>query len=241
MVLGTTKYSDWTKWQKNSIKSTDLVEVQTKTETELAGYETKKVQTGTKVETITKKVTEKYISRYTTKLVETGTKKIQTGTTTKTVTEKVVVGTVDKYVDTKTGTKVPANTSTTKYKVISTDTPDSCSYCENETIYTYEVYSVESVYDTVTKTVKVPVYKTVKTYEEQQVPVYDFRVVEKKEKVEIPVYKEVKIPQYKTVTYYRCRTKTVTPGYTDIKWSYSKTDSSLTSKGYKLTGNSKQV
>ena len=92
---------------------------------------------------------------------------------------------------------------------------------------------------TTTKTV--PVYKTINVYEEQSVPVYDYRTVTKTETVSTPVYKEVKVPVYRDVTYYRSQTCTTTKGSTDIKWSNSKNDTALISKGYKLTGNVKEV
>ena len=50
-----------------------------------------------------------------------------------------------------------------------------------------------------------------------------------------------KVEEYKDVTYYRYKTCTVKKGYTDIKWSENKIDTSLISKGYKLTGNVKEV
>lgn len=236
-----TTCTEWSSWQKEPITATSQIEVETKVETEIKGYKTVTVQTGTKTETVTKTVNERYISGYSTKLVVVGTKDVQTGTTTKEVTEKVAVGTVEKFVGVDSGTKVPQSTSTTKYYVISTDTPDSCSYCENETKYVWEIYSVETVYDVVTKTVTVPVYKTVNVYEKQQIPIYSYRTVEKEEKITVPVYEDKKIPEYHDVTYYRSKTCTTTPGTTDIKWSYNKFDSDLISKGYKLTGNVKKV
>lgn len=231
----------WSNWQKDPIKSSASVSVETKTENEIVGYDTTKVQTGTKQETTVKKVTEKYVSGYTTKLVKVGTKEVQIGTTTKTVTEKVAVGTVEVYSGIGSGTKVPANTSTKHYKVISTDKATSCSYCETETKYTWEIYDVETVYDVVTKTITVPVYKTIDVYEEKVVPVYDFRTVEKEEVTEIPVYGEKQVPKYGNVTYYRSKTCNKVPGKLDVKWSYNKQDRNLLDKGYKLTGNVKEV
>lgn len=236
-----TTCTNWSKWQKEAIEANDSIKVETKTEKELIGYTTTKVQTGTKVETITKSVVEKYISGYSTKLVFVGTKEVKVGTTTVDVTEKVAVGTVEVYGGIGSGTKVPKDTSTTKYVKISTDTPDSCSYCENETIYTWEIWNIETVYDVVTTQKVVDVYKTVNEYEEQQVPIYDYRTVEKKEKIETPIYEEIKIPQYEKVKYYRSRTCTFEPGIVDIKWSNSKMDSDLIGKGYKLTGNVKEA
>ncbi|MBR6690354.1 MAG: hypothetical protein IKL65_03380 [Bacilli bacterium] len=232
---------NWTSWQKEEVKATDLVKVETKTEKEFAGYKTIKVPV-TKTETVTKKVNERYISKYITELVMTGTKDVQTGTTTKTVTEKVKVGTVE--VDTGkigTGTAVPKNTSTTVYKKISEDTPTSCSYCENETIYTWKIYKIEPVYEVQEVTKEVPVYKTIKVYETKEVPVYSYRTIEKQEEVEKTTYEEKKIKQYKNVTYYRSLTCKINKGYTDIKWSKSKVDADLVGKGYKLTGNVKKV
>lgn len=232
---------NWTEWGKNKITATDLVKVETKTQKELTGYKTVKVPV-TKTETIKKEVTEKYISRYITQLVLTGTKDVQIGTTTKTVTEKVKVGTIEVATgEIGSGSVVPQKTSTKVYKVISKDTPTSCSYCENETIYTWEVYTIEPVYEVKEVEKEVPVYKTINVYETKEVPVYDFRTVEKEETVTKTVYETKKIAQYGDVTYYRSQTCKITKGYTDIKWSKSKIDSSLLGKGYKLTGNVKEA
>lgn len=236
-----TTCTDWSDWQEDKVDSSDSLKVETKTEKKLKGYKTITIQTGTKVEKITKTVTEKYIASYSTKLVLVGTKDIQTGNTTETVTEKVQVGTVEKYVSTDKGTRVPSDTADTVYKVISTDTPSTCSYCENETMYTWEVYSIEPVYDVITKEVTVPVYKTIKEYKEQNVPVYDYRTVDKEETVYTPIYEDRKIPEYENVTYYRFKTCKTTPSTTDIKWSYSKFDVDLIGAGYKLTGNVKEA
>ena len=236
-----TSCSAWSKWQKESVKATDLIKVETKKENEIVSYNTVKVPK-TITETITKQVTEKYISKYVTQLVLVGTKEVQVGTTTKTVTEKVQVGTVEVATGKiGTGSIVPKDTATIHYKVISSNTLDNCSYCENQTIYTWEEYKVEPVYDVVTRTVTVPVYKTINVYESREVPVYDFRVVEKQEQVTKTVYETKKVPVYGNVTYYRYQSCKINKGYTDIKWSETKFDADLLGKGYKLTGNVKQV
>ena len=232
----------WSNWQKTPVTATDDIKVETKTEKEITNYKTVKVQTGTKVETITEQVTEKYIKSYTTELVVVDTKKVDTGkTTTKQVTEKVAVGTVEKFESIGSGTVVPKDTSVYKYKNVTADKVPTCSYCEDETRYTWEVWKVETVYDVVTKTITVPVYKTVNVYEERPVPVYGYRTVEKKEKVSTPIYEERKIPEYGNIKYYRYKNCTTVKGKTDIKWSYSKLDTGLIGKGYKLTGNVKEV
>ena len=232
---------NWSKWQKDEIKATDLVKVETKEVEEIVGYKTIKVPY-TKTEIVTKQVTEKYVSKYVTQLVKVGTKEVQTGTTTKTTYKEVQVGT-EKVFTGKigTGTKVPTNTSTTTYKVISVDTPDSCSYCGNETYYTWEIYEIKPVYKVEKVVETIPVYKTVNVYETKEVPVYGFRVVEKEEEVTKTYYETKKVPEYGKVKYYRSQTCKINKGYTDIKWSESKIDSNLISKGYKLTGNVKQV
>jgi hypothetical protein len=97
------------------------------------------------------------------------------------------------------------------------------------------------VYDVVTKTKQVPVYKIVNVYEEKTTPVYDFKIVDVTEVKETPIYETKKVPVYGDVTYYRQKTCTFTKGSTDIKWSYSNMDASLIGKGYKLTGNVKEV
>ena len=234
--------TNWSAWQKQKINATDLVKVDTKTEKEITGYDTVKVPVTT-TETVKKQVTEKYIKEYVTELVKTGTKQIQVGTTTKTVTEKVAVGTIEKKTgEIGRGTVIPNNTSTYHYKLVGVpETPESCSYCRNETMYTWEVYKVETVYDVVEKKVQVPVYKTVNVYEKKEVPVYGFRTVEKEEVVTNTTYTEKKVPKYGNVTYYRSKVCTIKKGYTDIKWSESQNDTELINKGYKLTGNVKQA
>ena len=232
---------NWSNWQKDEIKSTDLVKVQTKEVEEIIGYKTVKVPY-TKTETVTKQVTEKFVSKYVTQLVKVGTKEIQTGTTTKTTYKEVQVGTTTVATGKiGSGTKVPANTSTTTYKVISADTPDSCSYCGNETYYIWEIYEIKPVYEVQKVVETVPVYKTVNVYETKEVPVYDFRVVEKEEEVTKTYYETKQVPEYGKVKYYRSQTCKINKGYTDIKWSESKMDSNLIGKGYKLTGNVKQA
>ena len=238
---GSTTCSVWSSWQKKEIKATDTVKVETKTEKEITGYETKKVKIGVKKKTITKNVAEKYVAGYTTKLVAVGTKKVQVGSTTKTTYSTVAAGTVSTYAGIGSGTSVPADTSTTTYKVVSTDKSRSCSYCATETIYTYEIYRLETVYKTVESTVEVPVYQNVTVYEKKQVPVYESKVVPKKEVIEEPIYKEEKVPVYSDIKYYRSKTCNTTEGTTTYKWSYSYPDKDLESKGYKFTGNVKEV
>ena len=242
VVPDKTTCTDWTKWGKDKLTATDSVKVETKVQNEIVNYKTVQVQDGTKTETIVVgQKAEKYISNYLTELVVVDTKQVKVGTTTKEVTEKVQVGTVEKYVGIDSGSKVPANTSTKAYKVVSTDKTASCSYCEDETVYTWEIWNIEPVYDVVTKTETVPVYKTVNVYGEKTTPVYSFRMVDITEEKVTPIFKDVKVPVYGDVTYYRQKTCTVKKGSTDLKWSSSNMDASLIGKGYKLTGNVKEV
>ncbi len=237
-----TTCTDWSEWQKTVINATDTIEVQTKVFNELIGYNKIKKQIGVKRTTTTTQVTEKYISGYTTELVVVDTKKINTGkTTTKTVTKEVKVGTVEKYAGIGSGTTVPKDTSTTHYKNVTANKGDSCSYCENETIYTWEIYKVEDVHDVVTTTEQVPVYKIVNVYEEKPVPIYSYRTVPKQEVKEEKVYDYVDEAVYSDITKYRSRTCTTTLGQPDYKWSLSKNDTDLINKKYKLTGNVKEV
>ena len=232
---------NWSNWQKDVIKATDLVKVQTNKVEESVGYKTITIPY-TKTEIVKKQVTEKYVSKYVTQLVLTGTKEVQTGTTTKITYKEVQAGTPTVATGKiGTGTKVPKNTSTTIYKVISTDTPDSCSYCGNETYYTWEIYEIKPVYKVEEVVETVPVYKTVNVYETKEVPVYALRTVEKEEEVTKTYYETKKVPEYGKVKYYRSQTCKINKGYTDIKWSESKMDSGLIGKGYKLTGNVKKV
>ena len=235
--------ANWTEWSKTKVTASDLVKVETKTQEEVVAYKTVKVPVTT-TEVVTKKVTERYVSKYITELVKTGTKDIQIGTTTKTVTEEVKVGTVEVRtgkIGKGTLKEIPKKTSTTTYEIISEDTPPNCSYCENETIYTWEIIEIKPVYEVREVTKTVPVYKTINVYETKEIPVYDFRTVEKKEKVEKTTYVDKKVEQYGKVTYYRSQTCKINKGYTDIKWSNTKLDIGLIGKGYKLTGNVKEA
>ncbi len=237
-----TTCTDWSSWKKNKITETNNVKIDTKIENEIVDYKTVKVQTGTKTETVVVgQKTEKYVVDYLTELVVTDTKKVQTGTTTKTITEKVQVGTVEKYAGIGSGTRVPEKTSTTVYKNVTVDTSDSCSYCNDKTGYTWEIWNIVPVYDVVEKTIEVPVYKTVNVYSEKTTPIYDYKYVDVTEEKVTPIYKNVKVPVYGDVTYYRQKTCTVKKGSKTIKWSYSNIDASLIGLGYKLTGNVKEV
>lgn len=242
LVVDDTKTcGDWTNWQKQTIQETDLVKVETKQEKEITGYKTVKVPVTT-TEVVTKQVTEKYEIKRISKLVLVGTKEVQTGTTTKTVTKEVQVGTVE--VNTGrigSGPTIPAKTDKYNYKYLSEDKIDGCSYCTNNTIYTWSIWEIKPVYEVREVTEEVPVYKTINVYEKQEVPVYGFRTVDKQEEVTKTTYKDKSVPEYGNVTYYRSLTCKINKGYTDIKWSNSKLDSSLISKGYKLTGNVKEV
>ena len=232
-----TTCNDWSKWQKTEVKATDTRQVETKVEHEIIDYRTVTIQTGVKKEI--KEVQEKYITGYTTKLVFVGTKQVKVGTTTKEVTEKVAVGTVRVFAGVGSGTRVPKDTDTRVYEVISQEDVRTCSNCEKEVKYTWNIYDLETVYDVVTRTVTVDVYKTIDVYEEQEVPVYGYRTVKKE--VETPIYTEYQIPEYGDVKYYRYRDCTVEKGTVDIQWSYSDADAELLKKGYKLTGNVKKA
>ncbi len=236
-----TTCSAWSEWQKIPITQTSSIQVETKKVNEITGYKTYTVQTGVNRKTITKKVTEKYIKDYTKELVVVGSRQVKVGTTTKTTTKKVAVGTTEVYAGIGSGTKVPTDTSTVHYKNVKADTPTSCSYCENETKYTWEVWNVETVYDVRDVTEEVPVYKTIYEYAEKQVPIYGYRTVDKEEVVEIPIIEERKEEIREDVTYYRSKTCTTKTAEPDIKWSESKEDKDLINKGYKFTGNVKQV
>ena len=238
-----TDCTPWSKWGKDVINATDTVKVETKVENEIVDYETMEVQTGTKTETVVVgQTTEKYIADYITELVLVDTIEIPTGeTTTKTITEKVEVGTVEQYVGIGSGSREPVSDGKTIYKNITVSTGDSCSYCEDNVGYTWEIWSVEPVYDVVTRTEEVPVYKIVNIFEEQETPVYDYRWVDVTEEVVTPVYKTVRVPVYGDVTYYREKTCKFIKGSTTIEWSYSNFDSNLIGKGFKLTGNVKEV
>ena len=236
-----TSCTNWSNWSKEKSSDKSGRTFETKEEKEIVKYTEKKVKVGEKKTTVTKDVTERYIKEYVTKLVEIGEVKVQVGTKKVTTTKEVYKGTVDTLVGIKSGTKVPQNTSTKKYVKLSGDTLNSCSTCTNKTLYYWYEYDIKPVYKTETVTENVPVYKIVKKYEEQKVPVYDFRTVKKDEVVVTPIYKTVKTPVYENIKYYRFKDCTNKPGTTDIKWSSSKNDTGLISKGYKFTGNVKEA
>ncbi|MDO4963417.1 MAG: hypothetical protein Q4E75_04920, partial [bacterium] len=232
---------DWSSWSKNKVSATNLVKVETKDEKQIKEYKEVSVPV-TVTEKVKKQVSEKYISKYITEVVKTGTKDVKVGTTTKTTYEKVKVGTVEYATgEIGIGTKVPADTEHVKYKILSTDTTKSCSYCTNETRYTWEIYTVEPVYDVVEKKEEVPVYETINVYETRKTPVYDIRTVEKEEEVTKTVYETKKVPVYENVTYYRYKECKFEKGYTDVVWTKNKIDSNLILRGYKFTGNVKQA
>ena len=237
-----TTCGNWSDWSKTKVTATSNIEVETKTKNEIVSYKKVNTKVGTKTETVivgTKR--EKYIADYITKYVVVGTKQVKIGTTTKETTQKVQVGTVEVFSGIDSGSRVPKDTSTTVYKNVTVNTPDSCTNCANNTVYTWEIWKIEPVYKVVTKIEEVPVYKTVNIYEEQEVPIYDFKTVNITEERTKDIYKETEVPVYGDVIYYRTKTCTVTKGTTDIKWSSSKVDSNLLDKGYNLTGNVKEV
>ncbi len=270
-------YGEWSSWTITKISSSDNTQVETKSEKVVTGYTTDRKQTGTKNETYisgyttsryisgytTEKyqsgtTTEKYISGYTTQKVQTGTKKVQVGTTKQTTTKKVAAGTTSTRVSSGSGRTIPSNTSEYKYVKTGSTTSQSCSSCATVTIYTWDVYKIQTVYRTETVTVDVPVYSTEPVYETKQVPVYATKQVPvystrqvpvystKKTPVyatkQVPVYEEVKVPVYGTQVYYRSRTRVYNGGTTDIKWSTcDPVDTSLTNQGYYQTGNVKEA
>ena len=172
---------------------------------------------------------EKEVDHYDTVTVQTGTKttqvvdyykdvQVQTGTI------QVGTGTYTRGAwITRTESKYPLSpTATRDYVYFSTRKELDCtSSCKYVNIYVYDVYYRSEVMTTqpVYTTVKEPVYKTVTT----------------------PVYEEQQKAVYKNVTYYRYQTRTYVPGTVVIKWSNTKTDTSLTSQGYVLTGNSRKA
>ena len=237
-----TTCSVWSEWQKQPVTATSNIKVETKVVNEVVGYKEVTVQVGTEIKKVTKQVPEQYISDYTTELVVVGSHQVKTNkTTTQTRTEKVPVGTAEVYAGIGSGTKVPQDTEKVHYKNVVADTPTSCSYCENETKYTWEVWNVETVYETKEITEEVPVYKTVYEYEEKKVPVYSWRMKEVTEEVKVPITEKRKVDVKGDVTYYRYQTCKTTKADPDTKWSESKEDKDLISKGYTFTGNVKQV
>lgn len=218
------------------------------TERYIKEYKTEKYQSGTTVE--------KYISGYTTEKVAVGTKKVQVGTTTKEVTKKVADGTTTVYQSSGSGTTIPSSTSEYVYVKTGSTTSQSCSSCATVTIYTWDVFKVVTVYKTVTVTEEVPIYSVETVYETKEVPVYSTREVPVYSTRKVPVYATKKVPVYATrevdeydyvkvavyddVKYYRYRTRKYIGGTTDTKWSTcDPVDTSLTKKGYYLTGNVK--
>lgn len=235
VVKGRSYWTEWSLWQKEYIKKTTTREVETRTEKIIDGYETVKIQTGVKKQKVVSGYkTEKYQDGYTTELVPK-TEKVQVGTKDVTKNIKIKTGEVESCSDKiYSGKTVPSNTSTTHYKQIGSTTQSTCSNCEEETIYTWKVCTVEPVYQIKQTTEKVPVYKEVTTYTKKQVPVYKTRKVEVYKEIKTPIYVEKTTPVYKTVTYYRYRDYITVEGYKDVKWSYKKYDKELIEKHYEL-------
>lgn len=237
-------YGEWSAWTRNKITANESTIVQTKSVKEIFGYTTKKVQVGTKIETVIKGYTyekyisdykevkyisrykdvqyisgykpEKYISGYTTKKVQVDTKRVPVGTTKKTITNKVPVGTTNVYVSSGSGTTIPANGNGYIYVKTGSKPSQSCSSCAIITIYTWDKYKVTTVYKTETTTVEVPVYKTEPVYEEKPVPVYKTIQVPQYSTKKEPVYSTRKIPIYSTKKVPVYGTKEV-PIYENIK------------------------
>lgn len=240
------KYSDWSgwsSWSTNKVTNDNLTNVELKTESVIVDYKYKKVITGYENKEVTK-------YRYEDKEVQVGTKEVKVGTKT---IEKDATKKSTSYSDwVKAGIVTSkyalSNTSTVKYEYISDSTTIDCDdVCKNVTIYKYTKYTRSAIggkYEcstgwtlSGTKCTKVvDVYKEVPIYETQSVKVA-YTDYEK-----TPIYETKKVAVYDDVKYYRYRTrKQVSVASTDYKWSYSNKDTDLLNKGYKLTGNSKEV
>lgn len=210
---GTIKYSDWSSWSTTAVSPSSTREVQTKQESyqKLIGYNVKKQ------DDLSKPITE-------VKDVVVGSKSV-TSCSLYNVTS-TITGYDKQYLGTFKYTTAPQETATYTYRKVG----DYSWYCEGNctagTVMVYEKYQ------------KVPVtstsYSCAKYNTETSVYVAKQRIVTGYEK------KEVKTPVYDTYTntYYRYRTKTKTPGTTDLKWS-TYNDTKLLSDNYHYTGNVK--
>ncbi len=217
-------WGNWSNWSTTKKKSSELVEVNTKT-----------VENPVKKHVATTKITQdvpymdieqvhidNLIEK---KCVKWGTKVIQPGT--------VAYGNEWIYSHMITSKIVPQNTATIKYIEVKNPygNPINCK------INCKPVGAIYKVYKKQPYVIKESVY-TCLEYDLKVTPIYISSPVTKY-KTEVsyePVYGYVieKIP------YYQFRTRTIIKGYTDIKWS-NFNDNKLVKAGYQYTGNRKEI
>ena len=275
---GSSSWGEWSSWSTEKVTENSDRQVETTVKKVKTGTKTEEKVVGTKYETyikeyttVTKKVgttkeTKKVGYKYEkvpagTKTVKqkVGTKKVATGETiTKTTYVKVPAGYKNIYVESGSGTTIPANTSEYTYVKKGSTTSQSCSGCVAKTVYTWDVYKKVIVYKAEQRTEQIPVYRTEDVYETKQVTVYTTKKVDVYETVETPVYETQKVPVYAVreveikdnlkidvydeVTYYRYRIKQYIGGATESVWSTcDPVDDELIKKGYKLTGNKREA
>jgi len=210
---GTVKYSDWSEWSTTAVKPTSTKEVQTKQVQvkKLIGYNIKKVND------LTKPI-------FSTEKVLVGSKTVTACEKYKVTTE--ITGYEEKYIGTVKLTSAPTSTTTLRYEAVGTYNWYCDNDCTSGTVYLYKVYQRTPI---TTKSYSCASYKSFTTsYEATRTILTGY---EKKEE-KTPVY------DYFTRTYYRYRTKTKTPGTTDLKWS-TYNDTKLLNAGYHYTGNVK--
>jgi len=275
---GSSSVSEWSEWSTKKITETKDIEVETSVRKEVTGSKYEEKVVGTKYETYIKKYStvqklvgtkketkvvgykyEKVPVKTVKQKVVVGTKQVPTGETiTKTTYVKVPAGYKNVYVESGSGTTIPANTKEYTYVKKGSTTSQSCSGCVTKTIYTWDVYKKVVVYKAEARTEQVPVYRTENVYETKDVTIYSSKKVDIYDTVETPIYEtqtvpvyavreveikeNVKIDIYNEVTYYRYRTREYIGGATESVWSTcDPVDESLINRGYKLTGNKKEA
>ena len=213
VVDGSYKYGEWSEWSTAIVNPSSTIEVQQKTQTikKHIGYNV------TKVNDLTKPIF--------------SSQKVLVGTTTVKVCDSynvtsTVTGYQESYVGTVKLTSAPTSTSTTRYEAVGTYNWYCDNDCTSGTVYLYKVYQRKPVTSTSYSCSKYSTYT--QAYEATKTVLTGYEK------------KEVKEPVYETYTkvLYRYRTKTKTPGESDIKWS-TYNDMTLLNANYHYTGNIK--
>ncbi len=221
-------WSSWSDWSETPVAKTELVDVETKEETEtktetvIVGY--RKITYYDKNAPIyeTRKVFDGY--EYKTVCTNWATEYEHTGT------YKYSAWSVAGYQKFQTP---PADNDTTRYSYDAGQTA-ACGDCG---VGLYSIYKVE----TRTRAEVVNEKEVCKNWEEQKTEKYrEVKVIvdyEKKTRLE-PVYEEVTTTT--TTTYYRYRTRTCSKATTDYKWSFYN-DMALIKQGYSMTGQKRPI
>ncbi len=224
-----TPWSEFTAWTITRETTNDTKREEAKTVSEFDKYTYSEVKTGTKevfdhYDTINVYGT-KQVAVYKTETYVTGTKQVATGTYTAWSTAIR-----------KEYTSPKASTTLTRYAYVATRKELSCeSTCLSVNIYVYDVSTRSAIYTTEN------VYGTRQVVDHYNTETYITGTKQVAVNKTVDVFTTVTTSVYKDVTYYRYSTRSYVNGLVSIKWSRSKTDVTLTSQGYTLTGASRIV